>query len=77
MLVNFPEIRIKQYPEGFVVEKKMRTWYGREYWVHVDASAGLDTVPWHYGTDIDAENGFLLQVKRFIRWDSEIINHSK
>jgi hypothetical protein len=47
-LVNFPKVRVKEYPEGFAVEIQCKTWYGRKYWKHIISAAGLYDLPWHY-----------------------------
>lgn len=45
-LVNFPKLRIKKYPRGYVVEIKKKKWWGKEYWVHIISVAGMEDTPW-------------------------------
>jgi hypothetical protein len=47
-LVNFPNVRIKKYDLGYVVEMQKTTWYGRRYWTHIVSVAGMDDEPWYY-----------------------------
>lgn len=49
-MVNFPQIRIKQYPKGWVVERKFTTWYGRFYWKHIISVSGMPDEPWFFST---------------------------
>jgi len=47
-LINFPKIRIKEYPKGFSVEIQKIAWYGRKYWTHAIGVSGMSDEPWFY-----------------------------
>lgn len=47
-IVNFPELRIKEYSEGYVVEVKKKKWWGKEYWVHIISVAGMKQEPYYF-----------------------------
>lgn len=47
-IVNFPELRIKKYPRGYVVEVKKKKWWGKEYWVHIISVSGMEDEPWGF-----------------------------
>jgi len=64
-LVNFPKIRIRQCPEGYIVEIEKRTWYGRKYWTHIESVSGMSSVPWYYQS-FDAA---VYQTENHFRWD--------
>lgn len=42
--------RIKKYKNGWVVEQKHKTWYGKVYWKYCISVAGIDSQPWHHST---------------------------
>ena len=50
-LVNFPKVRVKEYPEGFAVEIQCKTWYGRKYWKHIISATGLYDIAWYYKSE--------------------------
>jgi len=50
-LVNFPKVRVKKYPKGYVVETKKSTWYGHKYWVHIESVTGIEDKPWYYDSE--------------------------
>lgn len=64
-LVNFPKVRVKKYPGGYVVEMQHRNWYGRKYWKHIVSVAGMQNEPWYYR---DYESAVSEAVKYF-KWD--------
>jgi hypothetical protein len=47
-LVNFPRIRIKKYPKGWVVETYKRRFLRRGKWTHIIGVSGIDSEPWYY-----------------------------
>lgn len=53
-MVNFPDIRIKKYPKGWVVEAKYKKWWGKVYWKHIISVSGMPQVPWYYRTEQSA-----------------------
>lgn len=48
--VNFPKIRIEQYPQGWVVEIQKRKWYGLKYWTHIISVSGMPNRPWYFNS---------------------------
>lgn len=50
-LVNFPNIRVKKYNSGYVVEIQKKTWYGKKYWVHIISVSGMTHRPWFFKTE--------------------------
>jgi len=64
-LVNLPEIRIREYPKGWVVEIRKRKWYRRRYWVHLIAVAGIESEPWYFKSFDNA----LKEATKCFRWD--------
>lgn len=64
-LSNFPKIRLKEYPRGWIVEIQKRTWFGKRYWTHIISVAGIEKEPWYYSTmDIAVE-----EAKKNFGWD--------
>lgn len=55
-LVNFPNIRIKEYLDGWVVEIQKTKWYGKKYWVHIIPVYGIWSKPWYFKTYESAIN---------------------
>lgn len=49
-LVNFPKVRVKKYPGGYVVEMQHKTWYGRKCWKHIVSVYGMPNKPWYYSS---------------------------
>lgn len=64
-LINFPNVRVKKYPKGWVVEAQHKTWYGKRYWKHIISVAGINEEPWYYKTMDDAVN----EAKLKFGWD--------
>ena len=68
--------RIKQHNDGenvlgYVVEHKLRTWYGKTYWIHFISVAGIASQAWYYSTFKHALEGLEFKVK------SDTITNSK
>jgi len=59
-IVNFPELRIKKYPIGYVVEIKKKKWWGKEYWSHIISVAGMEDEPWVFS---NYENAYLEAIR--------------
>lgn len=53
-IVNFPELRIKKYPRGYVVEIKKKKWWGKEYWVHIISVSGMEDEPYYFYNSANA-----------------------
>jgi len=49
-LVNMPKVRVQKYSKGWVVERQVKTWYGKKYWIYIKAGAGIESQPQHYKT---------------------------
>ena len=64
-LVNMPKVRVKEYPQGWAVERQIKTWYGKKYWKHIEAVSGTDEHPWYYRTMETAVE----EAKRHFGWD--------
>jgi len=64
-LVNFPKVRIKKLSTGYIVQIQKRRWYGTKYWTHIEATTGMDSVPWIYSSFEIA----LDEVKKHFGWD--------
>jgi hypothetical protein len=67
-LVNMPKVRVKKYPKGWVVERQVKTWYGKKYWIHIESVSGIESQPWYYQ---DLETAITETVKHF-DWDLRI-----
>lgn len=64
-LINLPKIRVKKHPKGYVVEIEKRKWYGKKYWIHLEATSGIEKQLCYYSTfDIAVSE----TANRF-RWD--------
>ena len=64
-LVNFPKIRVTEYPKGFAVEIQKEKWNGKKYWTHIVSYAGNQNDPFYYSTAKEAfENA-----KKMFGWD--------
>jgi len=60
------DIRIKQYPRGYVVERKVYNgWFKPKKWEHLISVSGIDDMPWYYTTHQNA----LDQAKLLFGWD--------
>lgn len=59
------KVRVKQYPKGWVVETQKKTWYGKTYWVHIVATAGISNEPWHYSS----KEGAVENASLYFKWD--------
>ena len=70
-LINFPKVRIKMFPVGYIVQIQKRKWYGRKYWTHISAISGMDTEPWFYSSFDIA----LSETIKYFKWD--ILNESE
>ena len=57
-------LRIKEYPDGWLVEIEKKTWYGRRYWTYLISARGLDSYPCFFKT-YDAAMDNLLKKIRF------------
>lgn len=65
-LVNFPKVRIRKHPNGFVVEVQKETWPGlSKRWVHIESVSGIESEPWYYSSFEAA----LDQVVKHFKWD--------
>jgi hypothetical protein len=64
-LVNMPKVRVQKYSKGWVVERQVKTWYGRKYWKHIEAVSGIDNQPWYYKTMDCAVD----EAKKHFAWD--------
>lgn len=49
-LVNMPKVRVQKYSKGWVVERQVKTWYGKKYWTHIEGAYFNNTQPRHYKT---------------------------
>ncbi len=62
------KVRVKQYPEGWVVEiqktKKILLWK-KKYWTHLISVAGMHEKPWHYSSKEMA----IEQAVKLFEWD--------
>lgn len=67
-LVNFPKLRVKQYPKGYVVEIQKTKWYGKKYWTHIESVSGIETLPWYYQT----QDAAISCAKQHFEWDLKI-----
>lgn len=64
-LVNFPKIRIQEYPRGFVVEIQHKNLFGEKYWKHIISVSGISNQPWYFSSkDIAIE-----EAKKLFGWD--------
>lgn len=64
-LSNIGEIRIKEYPKGYVVEIQKKTWYRRRYWTHLISVYGIPSQPWYFSSF----NSALHQATLYFEWD--------
>ena len=64
--VNFPNIRIKFYDKGYVVEIQLKKWYGKKYWKHIISTAGIEDEPWYFSSYDSA----LSETQKYFKWDS-------
>ena len=57
-------LRIRQTRQGWIVEKRKRTWYGRARWIHAISYAGLPDRPFYFSTAARAaqEAGWYLEI---------------
>ena len=58
-------LRIKEYPQGFVVEIQKRKWHGKKYWTHYISVSGIESPPWYFKT----YNNALVDLQDKIRWN--------
>ncbi len=42
--------RIKEYPDGWVVEIQKRKWWGKRYWTHYISVYGMESEPWYHSS---------------------------
>lgn len=70
-LVNFPKVRIKKYPKGYVVEIRKTTWFWIKCWTHIESASGISSEPWYYS---NYENA-LDNAQKHFRW--ELMHGSK
>lgn len=73
VFVNFPQVRIKQYPQGWVVEIQKRKWYGLKYWTHIISVSGMKNRPWYFSTYESALSESELYLRRYLILNSTII----
>ena len=64
-LINMPIVRVKKYSKGWVVERQIKKWWGKKYWIHIEAVSGIDAQPWYYKTMDDAVE----EAKKHFGWD--------
>lgn len=43
-------IRVKEYPKGWVIETQKQKWWGKKYWIHIISVSGMEDEPWYYST---------------------------
>ena len=64
-LTNLQNIRMHNYPKGWVVEIQKQTWYGRKYWTHLISVSGIESEPWYFLSYDTA----LEEATKYFRWD--------
>jgi hypothetical protein len=64
-LINFPRLRIKKYPKGWVVEIQKKKWWGKKYWIHIESVSGIESQPWYFSSmEIAVE-----EASKHFKWD--------
>lgn len=63
-LVNFPNIRIQKYPQGYAVEIEKKKWWGKKYWIHIEAYNGLPDESLYFSSFGSALNSAVIHFKK-------------
>lgn len=71
-LINI-NVRVKQYPQGWVVEIQKSKWYGKKYWIHIISVSGIEKESWYYHSMEMA----IEQAAKYLKWDLTISTYDR